>query len=235
MKKIFLFGLMLGAMTLGLTSCNDDNDQLTDTRVTNYIQLSINGDDVVYVDANSTYTDAGCKAELAGEDVSDMVKVYNPVNTSMIGPYEIVYEAVNADGFAASAYRTVYVGTAVTGTVANGTYRQTYNDDGSSKAKTAYSGYNIDVLTDGNGAYWVSDLMGGYYEQRQGYGEAYSMKGYLKVNDDNTVSFAGGGDVVGWGDALDDFLNGKYDPATKTLSYTVVYAGMDFNVILNLQ
>ena len=35
-------------------------------------------------------------------------------------------------------------------------------------------------------------------------------------------------------DAYDDFKDGKYDPATKTISYDVVYAGMDFNVILTL-
>lgn len=233
MKKIFLYGFALCLSATALTSCSSD-DQHTDTRVTNYIKLTVNGDEVMYVDANSSYNDAGCKAEAAGQDVTDKVKTTNPVDTKEIGPYTIVYRATNEDGFSSEAYRYVYVGSALTGSVATGSFRQTYNDDGSPKAQVKWSDFDIDMLTDGNGKFWVEDLMGGYYEQRAGYGSRYSMKGYLQVNADNTVSMVGGGDVVGWGDAYDDFSNGKFDPAANTISYTVTYAGMDFNVILTL-
>lgn len=233
MKKIFFYGLALCLSAMSLTSCSSDEEH-TDTRVTYYINLTINGDEVVYLDANSTYNDAGCKAEANGQDVSDKIIIDNPVDTKNIGPYTVTYSAVNEDGFASQAYRYVYVGVPVTGSVATGSFRQTYNADGSPKAQVAWSGYDIDLLTDGNGKYWVEDLLGGYYEQRAGYGSSYSMKGYLQVNADNTVDLVGGGDVVGWGDAYDDFMNGKFDPATNTISYTVVYADMDFNVILTL-
>lgn len=233
MKKIFFYGLALCLSAMTLTSCSSDEDH-TDTRVTYYINLTINGDEVVYLDANSTYNDAGCKAEANGQDVSDKIIIDNPVDTKNIGPYTVTYSAVNEDGFASQAYRYVYVGTPLTGAVANGSFRQTYNDDGSPKAQVAWSGYDIDLLTDGNGKYWVEDLLGGYYEQRAGYGSSYSMKGYLQVNADNTVDLVGGGNVVGWSDAYDDFKDGKFDPATNTISYTVVYADMDFNVILTL-
>ncbi len=233
MKKILFFGFALCLSALTLTSCSKDEEH-TDTRVTNYINLTINGEAVVYVAANATYTDAGCKAEAAGQDVSDKIVTDNPVDTKNIGPYVVTYKAVNDDGFSSEVYRYVYVGAPVTGSVTTGSFRQTYNSDGSPNAQVAWSGFDIDMLTDGNGKYWVEDLMGGYYEQRAGYGDRYSMKGYLKVNADNSVDMVGGGDVVGWGDAYDDFKNGKYDPTTNTLSYTVVYAGMDFNVILTL-
>jgi hypothetical protein len=234
MKKIFLYGLMFCATAFGFTSCNDDNDQLTDTRVTNYILLTVNGDEVVYVDANSTYTDEGCTAEAGGQDVTSKVQTTNPVDTKNIGPYIVSYRATNEDGFSSEAYRYVYVGSPLVGTVADGSYRQTYNGDGSPKAQVAWSGFNIEMLTDGNGLYWVEDLMGGYYEQRAGYGSRYAMNGYLQVNADNTVEMVGGGGVPGWGDAYDDFANGVFDPATNTISYCLTYAGMDFNVILNL-
>ncbi len=233
MKKILFYGFAFCLSAMALTSCSKDEEH-TDTRVTYYINLSINGDEVVYLDANSTYVDAGCRAESNGQDVSDKIITDNPVDTKNIGPYTVTYRAVNDDGFASEVYRYVYVGAPVTGTVATGSFRQTYNDDGSPKAQVAWSGFDIDMLTDGNGKYWLEDLMGGYYEQRAGYGSNYSMKGYLQVNEDNTVDMVGGGNVVGWGDAYDDFKNGKFDPATNTLSYTVVYAGMDFNVILTL-
>lgn len=227
MKKIFLYGLLFFTASLGLTSCS--KDQHTDTRVTNYIVLTINGDEVVYVNAGDTYVDAGCKAEAAGQDVSDKIVTTNPVDTKVIGPYTVTYMATNEDGFSSSANRYVYVGEPLVGTVSPGSYRQN-----SAGTITKWSGYDIDMLTDGNGKYWVEDLLGGYYEQRAGYGSAYSMKGFLQVNADNTVDLVGGGDVAGWGDHYDDFKDGKYDPATKTISYDVVYAGMDFNVILTL-
>ncbi len=225
---------MFCATAFGFTSCNDDNDQLTDTRVTNYILLTVNGDEVVYVDANSTYTDEGCAAEAGGQDVTSKVQTINPVDTKTIGPYIVTYRATNEDGFSSEAYRYVYVGSPLEGTVADGSYRQTYNGDGSPKAQVAWSGFNIEMLTDGNGLYWVEDLMGGYYEQRAGYGSRYAMNGYLQVNADNTVDMVGGGGVPGWGDAYDEFANGVFDPETNTISYCVTYAGMDFNVILNL-
>ena len=234
MKKIFVYGFMLCTVALGLTSCNDDEDQLTDTRVTNYIVLNLVGDEVVYVDVNSNYVDAGCKAELAGEDVSDKVQVINPVDTSVMGPYVVTYRATNADGFSAEAYRYIYVGQPVVGIVTEGSYRQTWNGDGTPKAQVAWSGYSLEMLTDGNGKYWTEDLLGGYYALRAGYGFSYAMEGFMQVNEDNTVDFAGGGYVPGWGDYYDDFKNGVYDPEANVISYDCVYAGMDFNVILTL-
>ena len=228
MKKILFYGFALCLSVMSLSSCSKD-EQHTDTKVTNYINLTINGDEVVYVAANSVYTDAGCKAEAAGQDVSDKIQTTNPVNTSEIGPYVVTYKAVNEDGFASQAYRYVYVGAPVTGSVTTGSFRQT-----KAGAVVKWDGFDIDMLTDGNGLYWVEDLLGGYYEQRAGYGDRYSMKGFLKVNGDNSVDMVGGGAVVGWNDAYEAFKNGKFDPATNTISYTVVYAEMDFNVILSL-
>lgn len=232
MKKILFYGFALCLSVMALTSCSDD--QHTDTRVTNYIKLTLNGDEVVYVAANATYTDAGCTAEAGGQDVSDKIRVTNPVDTKNIGPYTIIYRATNEDGFSSEVYRYVYVGEPLTANVATGSYRQSYNKDGSPKAQTSWSDYEIEMLTDGNGKYWVEDLLGGYYEQRAGYGSRYSMKGYLQVNADNTVDLVGGGDVVGWSDSYQEFLNGKFDPATNSISYTMVYSDMDFNVILTL-
>jgi hypothetical protein len=228
MKKIFLYGLLFFTASLGLTSCS--KDQHTDTRVTNYIILTINGDEVVYVNAGDTYVDAGCKAEAAGQDVSDKIVTTNPVDTKVIGPYTVTYKATNEDGFSSLTNRYVYVGEAKVGTVSPGSFRKT-----KAGAIVNWSGFDIDMLTDGKGKYWVEDLLGGYYEQRAGYGARYSMKGFLQVNADNTVDLVGGGDVEGWSDSYDDFKDGKYDPATNTISYDVVYAGMDFNVILTLK
>ena len=49
MKKIYLFGLLLAGVLLGLTSCNDDNDELTDSRLTYYADLQLQGDEFMLV------------------------------------------------------------------------------------------------------------------------------------------------------------------------------------------
>ena len=207
MKKIFLYGLLFFTASLGITSCS--KDQHTDTKVTNFITLTINGDKFVNVATGASYVDAGCRAEAAGQDVSDKIVTNNPVDTKAIGPYTVTYKATNEDGFSSSATRTVYVGDPLLGNVSSGTNRKT-----AAGAVTNWSDFDIDMLTDGSGKYWVED--------------------FLQVNADNTVDLIGGGHVEGWNDDYSDFKDGKYDPATKTISYTVVYAKMDFNVILTL-
>lgn len=229
MKKTIIFSMMLGLATLGLTSCGDK--EYTDSKVTNFVDLALVGDDVVYTPLGSDYTDAGCTATIGGEDASDRVTMESNVDTSTLGPYSVTYSATNDDGYSASVTRTVYVGTAVGATVADGSYRTNTN----SGAVTSYSGYDLTVLTDGNGQYWVSDLMGGYYDQRAGYGSNYAMPGFLQIDSSNNVTIVGGGNVAGWGDSYDSLENGVYDPTANTITYDLTYASvLVFHVIIQL-
>ena len=54
MKKIYLFGLLLVGL-LTLASCNDDNDELTDSRLTYYAMLDMQGDDFIAVPVGTEY------------------------------------------------------------------------------------------------------------------------------------------------------------------------------------
>ena len=45
MKKIYLYAIALLMSSVAFTSCNDDNDQLTDSRITYYVVLEMQGDD----------------------------------------------------------------------------------------------------------------------------------------------------------------------------------------------
>ena len=81
------------------------------------------------------------------------------------------------------------------------------------------------------GIYEISDYLGGYYEQGRGYGSAYALTGYLKLNADNTIE-ALTGYVAGWGDSYNSVENGIYDAATGEISFDVDYAGMLFAVTL---
>ena len=84
MKKIYLFGLMLCAMAIGLTSCSGD-DQLTDTRVTYYVNMDLQGDAFTLVPLGTPYVDAGCKAELNGEDYTPKVVAVGVEDVPYIG------------------------------------------------------------------------------------------------------------------------------------------------------
>lgn len=227
MKKSIILGMLAAALlSMGLTSCGDD--EYTDSKVTYFVDLALKGESTVSTPLNSNYVDAGFTATINGQDASDHVVTTSNVNTAELGPYSVVYTATNDDGYSSTVTRKVYVGDYTPGTVASGSHRT--NSKG---AVTAYSGYEIPVTTDGNGNYWIEDLLGGYYEQKAGYGSDYAMPGFIKVNSDNSISITKGGVIPGWeSDGPYDSIKGHYDPAAKTLTWDLTWQGMVFHVIL---
>ena len=237
MKKIYLFGLLLAGVLLGLTSCNDDNDELTDSRLTYYADLQLQGDEFMAVPVGTPFVDPGCTGTLAGEDITSQIKVIgaDEVDTNTLGFYDITYLAYGSDGFPASVTRTVCVydpsvTTDMTGeyVVQEGSYRYWF----SSGAVVPFSGYPISIERVVPGIFAISDMMGGYYDVRAGYGPRYAMNGYLQLTGDNEV-LALSAIVPGWGDSYDDLYDGSYDPETETITYDMDYAGsMQFHIIL---
>ncbi|KAA6320229.1 hypothetical protein EZS27_029971, partial [termite gut metagenome] len=114
-------------------------------------------------------------------------------------------------------------------TTAEGSYRYWL----STGVIVPFSGYKINISYIVPGIFYISDYMGGYYDQRAAYGAAYAMKGYFKLNVDNTLD-ALSGDIAGWGDSFDSFENGKYDPDSGSLYWELGYGGsMVFYITLN--
>ncbi len=237
MKKIYLFGLLLAGVLLGMTSCNDDNDELTDSRLTYYADLELQGDEFMAIPVGSTFVDPGCKGTLAGEDITNDIRIEgaDEVDPNTVGFYYITYSAEGSDGYPASVERTVCVyDPSVTTdisadyTVQGGSYRYWF----SSGATVPFSGYPVIIERVAPGIFSISDMMGGYYDVRAGYGPRYAMSGYLRLMADNEI-VALSGIVPGWGDSYDEFYNGAYDPETKTVTYDMDYAGsMQFHIIL---
>lgn len=238
MKKIYLFGLLLAGVLLGLTSCNDDKDELTDSRLTYYADLQMQGDEFMAVPVGSKFVDPGCTGTLAGEDITNQIKIVgvDDVDTNTLGFYDITYTAYGSDGFPASVTRTVCVydpsvTTDMSGdyTVQEGSYRYWF----ASGATVPFSGYPVSIERVVPGIFAISDMMGGYYDVRAGYGPRYAMNGYLQLTPDNEV-LALSGLVPGWSDSYDDFYEGSYDPETETVTYDMDYAGsMQFHIILH--
>ena len=233
MKKILFYTLMFCLSSFALTSCNDDNDELTDSKVTYYPTLEIQGDEFTLVPIGTDYVEQGCKAIQKGEDVSSQVVTSGTVDTNTAGLYYIAYTFTNAQGYQTATQRTVAVCDPAIAADLTGTYsvqQGSYRDYSGTIAD--YKGYNVSVIKVAPGLFYVSDLMGGFYDQGKGYGSNYAMTGYIQLLSDNTIKVLSSS-IAGWGDSLDSLENGKYDPETGTISFDAAYAGvMTFHVIL---
>ena len=234
MKKILFYTLMLCLSSFALTSCNDDNDELTDAKVTYYPTMELNGDETVLVPIGTEYVEQGCKALLRGEDVTNQVVINSNVNNNVAGMYQVNYTFTNTEGYSNTITRTVAVcdptiTTDIAGnyTVQDGTYR-IYNDKTSE-----FSKFSVSIKKLAQGLFYISDLMAGYYGQGVGYGAQAELTGYLQLMSDNSLKLLSSY-VSAWGDSANSFENGKYDPATGTISYDMTYndGNMLFHVIL---
>lgn len=233
MKKI-LYALFLCLSAGAFSSCEDETSQ-DHSQITYYISFNMAGDQEMVIPVGTPYQEPGVEALEGEEDVTSKIVTTGTVDGNSVGVYTLTYSATNKDGFGSSISRTVIVcDPAVTNdisgtyTVAPGSNRYSLSNG----ATVAYGGYSIPVSYVAPGIFFMSDYMGGYYDQRAGYGSAYAMSGYLKLNADNTLE-ALSGDVPGWGDSLDSFENGVYDPETGSVSYALGYAGaFIFNVTL---
>ena len=224
MKKIFMYSLALGMLSLGFTSCNDDEDQMTDTRVTHFAQLDLLGDDLVEINVGDTYKEPGFVATEAGEDISSKVVVSGTVDTSVPGFYDLNYSVSNVDGFAVSATRTVMVKDL-------NKFASAYFGE-SVYGSRHYYGAPITISDLGGGNYLIDDILGGFYAYGRypGYPYDFLLEAAIHLNEDNSIELLQFGDWY-WGADVPELLNGSYDPATGTVLLEMDF-GAPFTVTL---
>ena len=243
MKKIYLFGLLLAGVLLGLTSCNDDNDELTDSRLTYYADLQMQGDEFMLVPIGSTFVDPGCTGTLAGEDITDKIMVdgADEVDPNTLGFYYITYSAVGSDGYPALVERTVCVYDPSVTLDISGFYDVDMNASMYQQARTyadraAYYGNTsqctgIEFTQIVPGIFYVNDIFGGWYEQIRGYGSRYAMTAYVSVDNDGNIGLLSSY-IAGWGDGIDYLEEGKFEDGV--ISYSLCYAGQIYmDLVLN--
>ncbi|MCH5174434.1 MAG: DUF5012 domain-containing protein [Prevotellaceae bacterium] len=232
MKKFLIHSLAVCMVALGFVACSDDNDELTDKRVTYYPTVTLEGDDYIILDKGSEFEEPGYSAEMQGKDVTDLVVVTSNVNSNKSGVYSITYSLTNVDGFSSVKKRTIVV--LDPNNAIEGFYLTSPDSYREYQGEVAYGyPFEILVLDNGDGTYTVDDLLGGWYCQRVGYGYDYAMEGLISIDDDGTISLLDSY-VPGWGDSAED-LEGTYDAATGTLSWAVTYTDYPFifHVVLN--
>ncbi|WP_298651340.1 BT_2262 family domain-containing protein [uncultured Proteiniphilum sp.] len=232
MKKIihYLF-VCLACMAI---SCEDDTSKDM-SKITYFVNYEILGDETMLLPVGTPYVEPGVIAMEGETDITSSVVITGSVDASAIGIYDISYSATNVDGFSSSVSRTVVVydpsiTTDISGvyTAAAGTHRLAI----ATGATVSYADYSVTLTSIAPGVFQVSDFFAGYYEVRAGYGSSYAMRGYIKLNADNSLGLLSSS-VAGWGDSLDRLEDGAYDPVSGTVSWGAVYAGAySFNVIL---
>lgn len=231
MKKNILYLSALVVLMLGFVGCKKESKGLT--RITTYAELELLGDNPLLLAKGSEFVDPGALAFMGEQDVTDQIKVTGSVDPTTSGVYQLTYKVINPDGFEASASRTVVVadpnmpleGLWVTDPAS---YR--VNSGG---APVLYGApFNIVILANVDGTYFIEDLLAGWYCQRAGYGSNYAMQADIALADDGTVSLIDSY-VPGWGDSADALDGAVYDATAGTLTYKVTYAGtLDFYVTL---
>ena len=219
---------MLAMAGFTLSSCSDKETEGT-SRITTYAVLELNGDAYETVQLGSSYNDPGCTAKMGDEDVTDKIVTDGAVNTNKLGYYDLSYRVINADGFAATASRTVAV-------VDKANFASPYFAESQYGSRHFYNA-PIAIEDNGDGTYTIEDLAGGFYS----YGRypGYDAMGYdffldatLSLNADNTINLVEcNGDNWYWGEPM-TLTSGNYDPATGTVTLVLDFDGTPMYVTL---
>lgn len=237
MKKVILSLLFISTV---LVSCEDDSTGGV-SRVTNYPEFTLLGDEVVYVQKGTTYVDAGVIVTEGGVEIpyettiSGDFRGGTSIDTDIVDVYHISYTAENQDGFSGAASRTVvvYEDSDLTTSIA-GLYKSTVIRNGSNNPQY-YNMEHVLVWKNTNGTYGMSDGIGGYYAIGRAYGVGYAAGPVtITANDIASNNFAPipsfGVGAFG-GTAVMSGLTAN--PGANTLSYTTVWdAGFTFVVTM---
>ncbi|HEX3007260.1 MAG TPA: BT_2262 family domain-containing protein [Bacteroidales bacterium] len=209
--------------------CERELDTDNVSTVTTYVRYNLTGGDLVTIPLGTTYVEPGFTAFEGDTNKTDRVVVEGEVDDTQIGLYTVSYSAVNSDGYTSSVERNVVVyDPNAPETDLSGDYSARVSRN--SNPIRSYTNLSVSVEKLAPGFFYVSDLLGGFYDQGRdyAYGPAYAMTGYVILNADNTLTNVGSFNS-GFGDSLNDFTGGVYDPVTGSLSWHAFYTGSNFD------
>ena len=253
MKK-YLYSLALATAVLGFTSCDDKQVEphiqwypvvTLEGEDTYYLEV---GEDFTLPGFTAVNTLTGEDASYAVEVlIYDAIagEYVNAISTDGPGMYNVYYISKASEVSPSPDYdmykqRDIYVYDPTIETDISGSYNinmnetlylsnANYPDGWPFTEATEYYGNGVSQCTITisqllPGFFYVSDLLGGWYEQIRAYGSNYAMTGYISLNSDNSITLLSSY-IRGWGDGLDGMWDAEYDPETQTISYETWYAG----------
>ncbi len=213
MKKT-IYVLSLFVLTF-FGSCEDKETEGI-SRITEYAVVTLEGDNPLFVEKGTAFSDPGSSSS-GGEEVV----VSGTVNSNACGFYTLNYLAYNEDGFPGSASRRVVV--YEEDDVMAGVY------NGVGIGSSGSIGGLILVYPNGDGSYSCTDLLGGYYAQGRGYGDAYAALSTGMTLAGNVITATNGSTAFG----PVGLTNGLKDGDKLTWNGTLLNYGLTIGVELN--
>lgn len=226
MKKI----ISIIVVTFLLVSCSPE-DTGNVSKITNYPEFTLLGDSVIFLNKGEEFVDPGVIATEGDNEIPYETTVTGTyrggttLDTNVVDIYQIVYTAVNQDGFSGTASRTVYViETGDLTTNIAGLYTSTVFRNGTSSAQYTNMKYVI-IWKKADGTYQISDAFAGWYSIGRAIANSNTSGGIIVANDiaANDFSFP----VT----LTNDYFGGvsnitglTVDPATKKLVLTTSWA-----------
>lgn len=204
------------------------------SKTTYYVTFDLTGGSLVTTPKGTPFTDPGFKATEGTTDVSGKTAVTGSVDPNTIGIYELTYSAVNSDGFSASSVRTVIVyDPTAPETNLKGDYLA--NVARQAPYTRSFKDLNVKIEKKAPGIFYVSDLLGGFYDQgsNYGYGPNYAMNGFVQLHADNTITLISS-HVPGFGDSANSLTAGTYNPVTKEISWIIDYTPTHYKFVVKL-
>jgi hypothetical protein len=226
MKKFLKNSAILAVAMLLVAGCDKDTEDCS--TISTIPELTVLGDPIVSLRLGGSYTDQGCKAECDGQDISNTITMRSTINPIVPGFYKVIYTARNADGAAGTATRTVMV-------CDPNNFASPYFGESKFGSRN-YKNAPITITDLGDNLFEIDDLAGGFYFNGRypGYEPTYDfhLEATLKLNSDNTIELAEcNGDNWYWGEGM-TLTEGKYDPATGTVTLVLNFSGSPLYVTL---
>lgn len=236
---------MLSTALLVLTNCEDKESEGV-SRLTQYADITLNGDDLMFVKVGTPYNEPGATAKEGESDV-EVTTSYSgtyfngsvtDIDTNVGDIYTVTYSAVNKDGFPGSKSRTVVV--AGEGDLVNsieGLYTATVvRTPGGGPADADYTDREWVVINkvDDN-TYEISDAIGGYYDFGRAYGPAYSAPAIITAINISTNDFSFGTFSVGAFGGEGQITSMEVDPATRTIHFKADWDGGPYSFDVTLK
>ncbi len=243
MKRNLLILLSL-SLVFAFTSCEKELDSEGVSKVTYFPIFEMTGAPVVFSQLGVAYTDPGIVATENGVSipvtlaVKGIYKSYSgtTVNTDIANKYDIVYSAVNSDGFIATQARSVWVfNTGDFSTSIEGLYTAKVIRTPSQGAVPATRVLSyILIWKNADNSYGISDGIGGYYDLGRSYGPGYAASGCNFNYNLATSTFTAGADFgVGAFGGVASVLSMTVNPVDKTINFVTTWdSGYNFNVTL---
>jgi hypothetical protein len=223
MKNLIIY-LMLVAVLVG---CNNDLETEGISRTTYFPEFVIEGEDFYVIPEGEDFVDPGVTVLEQGEPIdftTTFVGRYTGYTGTTIGTdpdqYFVTYNAVNRDGFAASASRTVV--SVNTGDFVN-SIEGVYLASTTRVTGEAYEDLLILITEVEPGVFQVSDALGGFYTDGRALGDDYLTVGLeISVNDLSSDDYSYTPDVMRLDGIPMEVSEMSIDTENKTISFRTI-------------